>query len=120
MRLDVIQYIARGCPTLSSDILKTYTPLDENTVSSPKELLPRFHVLPDDGHTIKVVRALLVAQEETNKWGTKDWIRVQDDDWLRLHYLLLDGVEGQESPWVRAAGFEDAWKNVPLLKSGKL
>merc|ERR1712000_44674 len=103
MRLDVVQYIARGCPALHSDVLKTYTPRDANPVSSPRELLPRFYVTPDDGHTIKVVRALLIAQEETEKWGNKEWMKVKGSDWLRMHYLLLDGIEGQDNRWVRAA-----------------
>lgn len=120
MRLDVIQYIARGCPTLHSDILKTYKSLDKNPVSSPGDLLPRFYVTPDDGHTIKVVRALLIAQEETERWGAKDWMRIRGEDWVRLHYLLLDGIEGQEDRWVRAAGFDGAWENMPLLETGKL
>lgn len=120
MRLDVLQYVARGCPTLHSDILKTYTPLDKKTVFSPNDLLPRFHVIPDDGHTIKVVRALFIAQEETERWGKKDWMRVGGEDWLRMHYLLLDGTEGNQDRWVRAAGFDEAWKDMPLLESGKL
>lgn len=120
MRLDVVQYIARGCPTLHSDVLETYTPRDANLVSSPRELLPRFYVTPDDGHTIKVVRALLIAQEETERWGNKEWMKVKGSDWLRMHYLLLDGIEGQDNRWVRAAGFEEAWEDVPKPDSGKL
>lgn len=115
MRLDVVQYVARGCPTLQSDILRTYTPKDKTAVSSPSDLLPRFYVTPDDGHTIKVVRALLIAQEETERWGKKDWMRIRGEDWVRLHYLLLDGIEGYEDRWVRAAGFDEAWKDVPKL-----
>ncbi|CAG9999857.1 unnamed protein product [Clonostachys byssicola] len=115
MRLDLVQYIARGCPPLHADILRTYMPArDQKPVSHSRELLPRFHVIRDDGHTIKVVRAMLIGQEVSKPYVGKDWIRIHtDDDWLRMHYLLLDGVEGQSSQWVRSAGFEQAWEDVP-------
>lgn len=115
MRLDLIQYIARGCPALHPDIVCTYTPArDETPASKPVDLLPRFHATRDDGHTIKVVRSLLIAQEVSKPYAGKNWLRLRrDDDWLAVHYLLLDGVEGQSSQWVRSAGFDEAWKDVP-------
>lgn len=120
MRFDVIEYVGRGCPTLHADILKSYKPKDAQLVSKPQDLLPRFHALPDDGHTIKVVRALLIAQQESGKYAGRPWLRIKEDDWLRIHYMLLDGVEGQSSQWVRSAGFEEAWKEVPELSRANL
>jgi len=117
MRIDVIQYIARGCPQLHPEALHSFALKDGTAVSEPKELLPRFHNIMDDGHTIKVARALLLAQEQTNKFGeNRPWLRIKGDDWLRAHYLLLEGTEGeQDSNWVRSAGFEGAWKDIPRL-----
>lgn len=110
MRLDLVQYIARGVPTLHPDVLHTYRapPGDQ-----PGDLLPRFHVIEDDGHTIKVVRALLIAQEETRRYATRPWVRIREEDWVRVHYLLLRSVEGQTMRWVRSAGFDEAWVEVP-------
>lgn len=117
MRLDVIQYIARGCPPLHPEILKIYVPKDKIIVFKPAELLPRFHALSDDGHIIKVVRALLIAQEISAKYAHSSWIQVKkDDEWFRMHCLLLDGVEGQDTTWVRSSGFPEAWENVPKAK----
>lgn len=118
MRLDIIQYIGRGVPPLSTDILRTYTPPQaQQQASEPRDLLPRFHAIgDDDGHIIKVVRALLIAQEETRRHGGGDsrpWVRIREEDWLRVHYLLLRGVEGQSTKWVRTAGFDEAWADVP-------
>ena len=127
MRVDAVQYVARGCPPLNFDDVKSYKPRDvreskAELVSKPEDLVPRFHPTPDDGHTIKVVRALLLAQKLTEKYANAAkppaWIRIADNDtWLRIHYALLDSVEGtgQEGRYVRSAGFEEAWVDVPKL-----
>ncbi|PTB35431.1 uncharacterized protein TrAFT101_008980 [Trichoderma asperellum] len=117
IRLDLIQYIARGCPPLRLDAIKSFVPKqDSSFATKPADLLPRFHEIIDDGHTIKVVRALLIAQELSRKYAGRPWIRIADDEtWLKVHQILLQGTEGPQEPalWVRSAGFEEAWVNVP-------
>lgn len=114
IRMDVVQYIARGCPPLDLDPVRNYTPKDETLVSKPEELLPRFQRNMDDGHVIKLVRAMLLAQEISREYSGRPWICFGDDAaWLKAHYLLLDGVEGSDTEWVRSAGFDDAWKDIP-------
>lgn len=102
-------------PPLHGNILRTYTPQDAQPVSSPRDLVARFHATEDDGHIIKIVRALLIAQGETRRFGDRAWVRIRDEDWVRVHCLLLRGVEGQpeDGQFVRAAGFEEAWVDVP-------
>ncbi|KAM0457835.1 hypothetical protein ACHAPV_006380 [Trichoderma viride] len=118
IRLDLIQYIARGCPPLRLDAIKSFSPKQQasGSATKPTDLVPRFHEIIDDGHTIKVVRALLLAQELSQKYAGRPWIRIADDEtWLKVHQILLQGTEGPQEPalWVRSAGFEEAWKNVP-------
>lgn len=114
IRMDIVQYAARGCPLLDTDAIRNYSPQDKTLVSRPEDLLPRFYAIPDDGHTIKVVRGLLLAQELSKKYADKPWIRIADDEtWLKMHYLLLDSVENQDSRWVRSAGFAEAWEDIP-------
>lgn len=74
------------------------------------DLLPRFHNFVDDGHTIKVVRALGICQDLSAKYGDKPWIKIKDEEWRNLTYMLLDSTEHDETRWVRSAGFEEAWK----------
>lgn len=75
------------------------------------DLLQRFHKIPDDGHTIKVVRALGICQELSAKYGDQPWIKIKnDDEWLTLHYSVLDGTEHSGVKWVRTTGLEEAWK----------
>lgn len=115
MRYDVVQYIARGVPPLSPSFIKKYVP-EEKPVSKPEDLIPRFHKIIDDGHLIKVVRSLLLAQDVSRKWKGREWVRLDgEEDWIKAHYMLLKGVEGQETLWVRSSGFEEAWEGVAKL-----
>ncbi|KAK2023977.1 HypA protein [Colletotrichum zoysiae] len=118
IRMDLIQYAARGSPQLRLDQVRSYRPKDEDQgrelVSKLSDLLPRFHAIPDDGHTIKVARALGICQELSSRYGDRPWIRIRGgDEWLGLSYMLLDGTEHSEMRWVRSAAFEEAWKDVP-------
>ncbi|KAL6402538.1 hypothetical protein AUP68_15018 [Ilyonectria robusta] len=115
IRMDLLQYVARGCPALHADSLFDYTPKDASSlVARPEELLPRIHTIVDDGHTVKLSRALLLAQRVSQPYQDRPWIRIPDDDaWVRAQYLLLDGNEHWEVKWVRAGGFEEAWEEIP-------
>ncbi|KOS18894.1 Oxidoreductase AflY [Escovopsis weberi] len=117
MRFFAIHYIALGAPPLDLEsVMASPVPQDQshNTISKPEQLFTRYHKIVDDGHTIKVVRALLVAQEFSKKYAGKEWIRLADDEaWLKAHGVLLRGTESGSPRWVFGVGFDDAWKNVP-------
>jgi hypothetical protein len=79
------------------------------------ELFPRLHAIEDDGHIIKLARAIAVCSQVSKKFEDKPWAKIKGDDvWLKLMYLVLDSVEGkgsgQKEKWVRSAGFDEAWK----------
>ncbi|PFH57376.1 hypothetical protein XA68_15137 [Ophiocordyceps unilateralis] len=115
MRMDVIGYLARGCPALRLD--DTLQPPSE--ARQARHLVSRFHDIVDDGHLIKVVRSLLLAQEASIMWEAKPWIRLKtESDWLRAMNRLLVGSEGAKSNqiWVRSAGFPQAWKGYPRME----
>ncbi|TDZ74254.1 Oxidoreductase ptaJ [Colletotrichum trifolii] len=118
IRMDLVQYAARGSPSVDIDAVKAYRPKDldkgNQLVAKPTDLLPRFHDIIDDGHTIKVVRALGICQELSAKYGDKPWNKFKsDEDWVKLNYLLLDGTENVETRWVRSAGLDEAWNDIP-------
>ncbi|KAF7546441.1 hypothetical protein G7Z17_g8437 [Cylindrodendrum hubeiense] len=115
IRMDLLQYIARGCPPLTPESLFSYMPKDASSlVLRPEELLSRIHTIIDDGHTVKLSRALLLAQRVSKPYEGRPWIRIPDNDaWLKAQYLLLDGNEHWEVKWVRAGGFEEAWEEIP-------
>ncbi|SPJ73300.1 related to HypA-like protein [Fusarium torulosum] len=122
IRMDLLQYIARGTPALRSDLLREYKPQDgDKLVDRPEDLFPRIHEIVDDGHTVKLARALMLAQRVTKPYQDKDWVRIKgDDEWLKAVYVLLD-VNGEADKqggtmWVRSAGFEEAWEDIPKAK----
>lgn len=115
MRLSVVNYIARGCPPLRSDLLNTYKPRDPTLVAKPEDLMPRLHEQQiDDGHIIKVARSLLIAQQASLPYAGRPWLRIRSDkEWLAAHYLLVDSVGAPGATWVRSAGFPQAWAEMP-------
>lgn len=118
IRLDLVQNAARGTPEIRFDAIAAYRPKDLNRgkalVARPEDLLPRFHAIDDDGHTVKVARSLAVCRELCEPYADRPWKKVKSDDvWLKMHYTLLDGTEGGEEEggrWVRAAGFDESWE----------
>lgn len=125
MRLDLLQYISRGSPPLTvspeNDPLDIYVPREgpDGLASdiSPRDLLPRVMEIEDDGHTIKLARALIIAQDNTRHFADRGWVRIHNDkQWLRIHHMLLHGVEGQPGQWVRSAGFKEAWGEIPVVE----
>ena len=134
LRTGILTFLSRGSPRFDMAALRAYVPRDIRTgmadkmVGGPEDLLPRLHAIPDDGHVIKVARALLLAQRASKPYLDRprqqrpSWIRFEDDEtWLKAHYALLDSVEGadvesgKEPRWVRSAGFDSAWDDVPKL-----
>ncbi|KAF5018715.1 hypothetical protein F66182_9299 [Fusarium sp. NRRL 66182] len=122
IRMDLVQYMARGAPKLHGDLLRNYTPKDGNDlVTKPEDLFPRIHNIVDDGHTVKLARALMLAQRVLKPYEDRGWIKIKgDDEWLRAVYVLADANEEAdaqgETMWIRSAGFEEAWEEIPKAK----
>lgn len=115
MRLDILEYLAQGCPSLSPSSLPHYTPKDPSPVTTPWDLLPRFYNISEDAHVIKTIRSLLIAEKVTKEWQGRSWLRIKNaESWLNAHYVLLDGM-AKDGLWVRGAGFPEAWEGKPKL-----
>ncbi|KAM5342645.1 hypothetical protein ACJ41O_013611 [Fusarium nematophilum] len=118
IRMDLVEYVARGCPRLYPDLLRRYTPKDAGQLAQdPEELFPRIHPIPDDGHTVKLARGLVLAKRVSKPYEDREWVKIKgDDEWLKVMYLLVDANEHAGTRWVRAAGFEEAWHGIPKAK----
>ncbi|RSL39726.1 hypothetical protein CEP53_013855 [Fusarium sp. AF-6] len=116
IRMDLLTYAARGCPTLRGDLLREYTPRDGKLADKMEDLLPRIHKIVDDGHTVKLARALILAKRTTEPFEDREWVKIKGDDWLRAMHLLLDANENGGTMWVRGAGFDQAWDGIPKAK----
>ncbi|KAK8135303.1 hypothetical protein PG984_003243 [Apiospora sp. TS-2023a] len=111
IRLDIVQYVARGSPKLSVGKIASYVPKDE--ASSADQLLPRLHTLSDDGHVIKLWRAVGVGRKLSEPYEGRHWLPIQGRQlWDQIAHLIVDSVEAPGPRWIRNAGFEEAWKDV--------
>ncbi|KAH9909871.1 HypA protein [Xylariomycetidae sp. FL2044] len=119
IRLDLVEYAARACPSLSLDKITSYVPRDAEGTRSLTDLLPRVHKLEDDGHVPKLLRAIVVCrdlcrpyeEDEDEDNGSRDRIKIKGDaTWDKIGSILIDAVETGGPRWVRNAGNPEAWK----------
>ncbi|KAK4148182.1 uncharacterized protein C8A04DRAFT_23978 [Dichotomopilus funicola] len=117
IRMDLLQYVARGSPELSLEKLVNYTPRKPDVGGSLEEIVRRLHTVHDDGHAIKLGRAAVICRELCKPYETEaDWLKVKGDDvWEKVCHLIVDSVEAPGPRWVRSCGFDEAWKEVPNL-----
>lgn len=111
IRMDIVQYVARGCPTLSVDKIADYVPKDQEPKPAT-DLLPRMHSFVDDGHAIKLWRAVFVGKAASAPYEDRDWLRIRGGLWDQVGRIIVDAVEAPGPTWVRNAGFAEAWKDV--------
>lgn len=113
-RVDLALYVSRACPKLLLDEIKNYKP------KKPEDgwagIARRVDTLPDDGHASKLVRAIAHGEQACKPYETEadDVFPLKGSMWELLGHMAIDSVEdSREDIWVRSAGFEQAWENVP-------
>jgi hypothetical protein len=111
---DVLSYAARRAPQLLSPAqLAGYSP---QRPGGWRSIFDRAIVFPDDGHAAKLVRTIALANKLAGGWISDDG----KDIWQAVGHLAVDSVEAPGPTWVRNSGWEEAWKDVPARRSGKL
>lgn len=68
------------------------------------------HGFVDDGHAIKLWRAVFVGKAASAAYEDRDWLRIKGGLWDQIGRIIVDAVEAPGPTWVRNAGFEEAWK----------
>ena len=76
----------------------------------------------DDGHAVKLIRALKNGEDATARFdqepGVADFLPVRGDSWFRLAQLCYDttatGHVNAEEKFVWGIGFEQSWQGVPV------
>ncbi|KEZ39645.1 hypothetical protein SAPIO_CDS9579 [Scedosporium apiospermum] len=118
IRTDILRWLGIGSPPLDFDKAMEYTPKDKTPASKLEDLLPKFYHIADDGHSIKLARATVLCHNILQKYQDKPWVRIRGQDtWLKLMHLLVDvTVDPKGVRWVRDAGFDSAWDDVPKLE----
>ncbi|KAL1841354.1 hypothetical protein VTJ49DRAFT_7134 [Mycothermus thermophilus] len=124
IRMDLLQYAARGAPELSVEKLKSYQPQkpDAGGSGALTEIITRLHTTPDDGHSIKLGRALgvcrAICQPYEEEQPPKPWLAIKGDEmWKKVCHLVVDSVEAPGPRWVRSTGFDEAWEEIPDVEA---
>ncbi|KAK4179539.1 hypothetical protein QBC36DRAFT_343716 [Triangularia setosa] len=123
IRMDLLQFVARGCPELRLERLEGYTPNKPDqgeTNKKVEEIVARLHSFGDDGHAIKLGRATVVCRNICRPYEERDGFKVKGELWEKICHLIVDSVEAPGEHWVRSAGFEEAWKDIPNVDDSKL
>ncbi|KAL2144310.1 hypothetical protein VTI28DRAFT_9298 [Corynascus sepedonium] len=118
IRMDLIEYAARGAPELSAQKLAAYKPRKPDAGKSLADIISRLHTFEDDGHSIKLGRAAVICHDSCRKYDEdgRHWLKVKGDDlWNKVCHLIVDSVEASGPRWVRSCGFDEAWEEVPNL-----
>ncbi|KAI9147436.1 Questin oxidase [Paramyrothecium foliicola] len=114
IRMDLIQYVARGRTPISVEAIASYEPKLPSK-SSVRDIGNRLHDFGDDGHGIKQARATALCHELMKNWEDKPWAILKGDSiWQRIQHMVVDALEVPGPLYARSAGYEEAWKDVPL------
>lgn len=76
--------------------------------------------VPDDGHSIKFLRAVMNAERLCGKYEKQGRLMITGDMYVKIGKMLVDAVAKDDleydDRWMRNVGFEEAWKDVPDRK----
>ena len=122
VRLDLAMYASRRSPELRGNIEKLEGYRSKNHAGeSWEELLESVRGYEDDAHASKLLRALGHGAKVCEGYENAESFMIKGPEtWLNIGRMALDSLEdlkGEERRWVRSAGFEEAWKNIPQWDS---
>ena len=141
-RSDAAMYAGSGCPQLYPERITNYNPKQPNDGWS--EIIQRAIKYGDDGHTSKIIRALICAKEASEPYIGTPGFPLEVGNFLNIAHIVMDSVErmldpgyfretekvkkfaaegkGQDAEvvavivrWVRWCGMEGAWDDYPDL-----
>ncbi|KAB8337155.1 hypothetical protein FH972_021458 [Carpinus fangiana] len=104
-RADIDMYLSNGSPELLWNEVTSYKPKCPS--HGWKEIFERTYRYEEDGHCVKMVRALANGYQLAS--GQVEDITVTRDDWLTMAHMAIDSEESGGPPFVRGS-----WWGVPL------
>jgi len=111
-RTDLILYASRACPVILMDEIVQYVPKDMEIGGGEwPGIFNRLFEYDDDGHAVKLGRAIANAEKVSRGWENQAWCKIRDYMFLKIGNMAIDSVEDEGEPFVRSAGFEEAWKD---------
>lgn len=128
-RYSLMTYVSRGSPALyieeitsygsfsSSSSTTTTSASKHNPISDWADLVEKCIKVPDDGHSIKFLRAVMNAERLCKKYEGEGRMMITGDMYVKIGKMLVDAVARDDveydDRWLRNVGFEEVWKNVP-------
>lgn len=118
-RLDLAWYVVSGCAELNADAVTEYHN-DFSANMGWKDLYTASNKEHDDGHVVKLIRALKNGQEVAKPFENgefSDAFPVKGDMWLNIARMTLDTTKDwtPDQKWVNFTGFDMGWKIRPDL-----
>jgi hypothetical protein len=113
-RIDLALYVSRACPEPLLEEIKNYRPREPE--GGWTGIVRRVDGLLDDGHASKLVRAIAHGEQACKPYEgeSEDVFPLRGNMWELLGHMAIDSVENsQEDKWIRSAGFDQAWVDVP-------
>ena len=108
--LDLAMYASRRCPEPFLEEISGYVPkLLEAGDAEWKGIFERLFEFQDDGHAVKLGRAVAHGEQISQKYEDEDWAKIKSFMWEKIGNMVIDSVEDTGNHWVRSAGFEEAW-----------
>jgi Questin oxidase-like len=108
--LDLAMYASRRSPALHLSEITDYVPAKPSS-SDWNGIFTRLFVFEDDGHAVKLGRAIRNGELVSGKWEGEDWAKVKGEMWQKIGNMAIDSVEDTGVHWARSVGFEEAWKD---------
>jgi len=115
-RNDLAMYASRRSPKILLDEIVNYEPKEPVSGGPEKDweaLFKRVKDFDDDGHAAKLLRALAHGKQICKKYEGGEEYRIKGDMWEKLGHMAIDSVQADGAHWVRSAGFDEAWEDVP-------
>ncbi|KAF2467859.1 uncharacterized protein BDR25DRAFT_291277 [Lindgomyces ingoldianus] len=121
VRADLAMYASRRSPPLLLEEITEYIPMNKNPQTKDIDfwanIFSRARRFEDDGHASKLIRALAKGENVCVKFEGREGFVVQGTMWKKVASMVMDSVEAGGPSWVRGAGFEEAWEEVPLREA---
>lgn len=110
--LDLAMYASRRSPPLLIDEITDYVPVKPKEADW-KGVFGRLFNFKDDGHAVKLARAVRNGELVSQAWEEKaeggGGLTVKGDMWEKVGNMVVDSVEDSGVHWARSVGFEEAW-----------
>jgi hypothetical protein len=110
--IDLAMYASRRSPALLLEEITTYVPAKlEAGEAEWKGIFQRLFEYHDDGHAIKLGRAVANGEKVSKGYESEDWAKIKGFMWEKVGNMAIDSVEDTGVRWARSVGFEEAWKD---------